>query len=115
MPVYSKGELNLETNWLELAAYELAKNQNKENVKSLTERIFRSLFGLDSFTTKYLHYIYLAEHEYLSDPRFLLWMLSFLKHYEKDTKGYLHFTNSNQMYFQNYVWEMIYYLSIEMD
>jgi hypothetical protein len=114
MPVYSREELTLSANWLQIAACELAKNQGKMEVKPMSERDFKTIFGINSMTTKYLHYVYLWDSE-LNQPKLLLWTLSFLKNYEIEPTSNLKFTNCNTRYFRDYVWKVIAYLSTEMD
>ena len=102
----------LEWDWLLIAAENLAKKNSK---KPISERDFRGIFGLDSFTIKYVYYIYLADHPELYVPRYLLWTLSFLKNYETTVNAPLKFDPCNEKYFRQYVWEVICFLSEEMD
>lgn len=99
-------------NWLLIAAENLA---SKNSTNLISERDFRGIFGLDSFTTMYVYYIYLVDHPTLYVPRYLLWTLSFLKNYETEVNSSLKFSPCNTLYFRQYVWAVICFLSDEMD
>jgi hypothetical protein len=108
-------EFGEDMNWCQVAAEELAKNLNKKTILPLTDRTFRSIFGLDPITTKWVYNIYLSDHESLYHPKYLLWTLSWLKNYETEPNSSIKFANCNQTYFRENVWAVIHFLSDEMD
>lgn len=115
MPFYTLEELSLEANWLLFGAQELAKNRGKERaqIRPLSERTFRTIFGVDSTTAKCIHYVYLIDSDYLQ-PRDLLWTLSFLKNYEVEPVSSLKFI-TNERTFRDTTWDVIYFLSSQME
>ncbi len=113
---YSLLALDLEANWCLIAAKELAKNGTRKNIRPLSLRDFQSIFGVHPNTVTRLHYIYLYDCDSsLFQPKYLLWMLSFLKNYETEPNSSLKFLKSNPRDFRDMVWKMIYYLSEEME
>jgi hypothetical protein len=76
-----------EWDWLLIAAENLAKKNSK---KPISERDFQGIFGVDSFTTKYVYYIYLADHPTLCPSIFVVDFLV-LKNYETDVNCPLKF------------------------
>lgn len=113
MPLYPRNYfVGNNVNWCEIATRELSKYHNKPTpISPLT---FTVLFGVVPSTAQSIHFIHLLP-THLCAPKYLLWTLYFLKHYPIDGIGHQIFINSNTRTFRDKVWEVIFFLSKEMD
>jgi hypothetical protein len=111
MVVYSREWLARgDVDWHILAAQELRGKKGK----NLSDRLFRSLFGVPAIVVHYIHFVYLLP-SHLFHPCYILWTLSFCKNYESCLQNHMKFRRSNSRTFQDKVWETLAFLYSNME
>ena len=94
-------------NWLVFAQAHLSSG------RKISEKRFRSIFGVSTWTMTYLHHVYVADSPF--QPHHLLWLFVFLKNYCLDDVGHHFFKNTNARTFQQTVFTLLVYLEEHMD
>ena len=94
--------------WQELAGQEL-----RGSMKSLTIRGFTSVFGVHPITTAKLFSRYLQDSQF--EPVHLLWLLSFFKSYGTTVTSYLQFRCVDSKAFQETIWDLVSFLDNCLD
>jgi hypothetical protein len=97
----------VEALWQGLAALELGK-------RSISSRKFRLIFGLHEQTVHVVYQLYFLDSPFAL-PKFILWLLSFLKDYERDGIAHLKFVKCNERTFRDTIWEILSFLSTSID
>ena len=98
----------LTANWCEIAAKELQRRH------PLTMRSFCNFFGISPDAAQYVYIVYLFTSPF-NDPKYLLWLLSFLKSYEKYEICHLKFRKCNPQTMREVIWDVLEFLEAEMD
>jgi hypothetical protein len=93
--------------WLQIAALELGK-------RSISSKKFKLIFGFSELTVHVIHQLYFLNSPF-AKPKLILWLLSFLKNYERDGIAHLKFVKSNERTFRDTIWRILDFLVENVD
>jgi hypothetical protein len=96
-------------NWCEVATRELCGKE-----RTISPNTFCRIFGFEPPTVQAVYFLYFLGSEF-KNPKYLLWVLSFLKNYERDSVAPLKFRKCNPRTYRDSVWRVLNFLYEEMD